>query len=78
MPEPGDERLTNGYHADWPIWTIDPAADAVVDAAVDDTLGARLRAWANIFDEHFFPRPWEVELDHWETRRTWITDRRCD
>ncbi|CAM3400620.1 hypothetical protein [Isoptericola cucumis] len=46
-------KLMNDYNADWPIWTLDPAAEAAGDAAVDDDLAARLRAWAGAFNEHF-------------------------
>ncbi|GAA1716754.1 hypothetical protein GCM10009809_11010 [Isoptericola hypogeus] len=62
---PEADRLTvmlmNDYGADWPVWMLfDPDVDAAVDAAVDDTLAARLRAWAQVFDEHYhYERGWD-------------------
>ncbi|MGW8568629.1 hypothetical protein [Isoptericola sp. NPDC055881] len=44
----------NDYSVDWPIWPkTDPARNAAVEEAVDDALAVRLRAWADVFNEHY-------------------------
>jgi len=62
-------KLMNDYSVDWPVWThFDPDADAAVDAAVDEALAERLRAWVDVFNEHYHhERGWDdprVAADH--------------
>ncbi|MFV2143508.1 alpha/beta fold hydrolase [Isoptericola sp. G70] len=45
-------RLANDYSCDWPLWSDLPAR---IEDALDDALRARLRAWADVFQEHFDP-----------------------
>lgn len=49
-PSPYEIRLMNDYSLDWPLW---PALPARVEDRLDDTLRARIRAWADVFQEHY-------------------------
>ncbi|MGH3588376.1 MAG: hypothetical protein ACRDQ0_18890 [Pseudonocardia sp.] len=57
VPPPRDVvtvRLMNEYGVDWPLWPKGASElPAAVDEAVDAALAARLRAWAETFDQHF-------------------------
>ena len=54
---PEDEvtvRLMNDDGGDWPLWPKRALElPAIVEDAVDEALGARLRAWAATFDRHY-------------------------